>query len=71
MTNPVRTEIIRLVERVSDLAPDVRFGQMVAFLVEMTPDPQTRGLWDLEDEELLAALRQHHADLVGRMQNVA
>lgn len=71
MINPVRQEILRQLERLSDLAPEVRFGQLIANLAFLAAGPWDQTLWDLEDEQLLAAIQQHLADLTGRQQSVA
>jgi hypothetical protein len=63
MMNPTRQEILRQLERVSELAPDVRFGQLIANLAFLAEGPWDQSLWDLEDERLLEALRQHVSDL--------
>lgn len=71
MINPVRQEILRELERLSELAPDVRFGQLVANLTFLAAGPWEEALWDLEDDQLLAAIHQHVADLSSRQQSVA
>jgi hypothetical protein len=70
MIDSTRAEILRKLERVSELAPDVRFGQLVANLAFLAAGPWDETLWDLEDDKLLAALRQHLADLSERQQPV-
>src|SRR5262245_49134162 len=62
MIPPVRQEILRQLERVSELAPDVRFGQLIANLAFLAAGPWDETLWDLEDEQLLAAIREHLSD---------
>jgi len=71
MINSVRQEILRELERLSELAPDVRFGQLVANLTFLAAGPWEQALWDLEDDQLLAAIQQHIADLSNRQQSVA
>jgi hypothetical protein len=66
MMNPVREEILRKLERISELAPDLRFGQLIANLAFLAAGPWNETLWDLEDEQLLAALRQHLSELAAR-----
>ena len=60
---PIRQEVLHQLERVSELAPEVRFGQLIASLAFIAAGPWDQTLWDLEDEQLLAALQQHVADL--------
>lgn len=66
MINPTRQEILRLLERISQLDPDVRFGQLVANLAFLAAGPWDQTLWDLEDDVLLPALRQHVENLTRR-----
>ena len=71
MNNLVRREILRELERLSELAPDVRFGQLIANLTFLAAGPWEEALWDIEDDQLLAAIHQHVADLSNRQQSVA
>jgi len=57
-------------ERVSDLAPEYRFGQLIANLAFLAKGPWDQTLWDLEDDELTAALDQLIDDLSRRQQPV-
>ena len=66
MIDPARREILQHLERISELAPEVRFGQLVANLVFLAAGPWNETLWDLEDDELLEAIRQHVNDLEQR-----
>lgn len=71
MTDPTRREILARLERLSELAPDLRFGQLVANLTFLAAGPWDQTLWDLEDAQLLAAIRQFEADLARRVADVA
>jgi hypothetical protein len=66
MTDSTRRDILLELERLSELAPDLRFGQMIANLAFLAAGPWNETLWDLEDEQLLEAIRQQTADLQGR-----
>jgi hypothetical protein len=66
MITPQRREILQLLERLSELAPDVRFGQLIANLSYLAVAPTNEAIWDMEDEQLLVAIRQHIADLSDR-----
>ena len=66
MIDPVRRDILRELDRVSEIAPELRFGQLVANLAFLAAGPWNETLWDLEDDQLLAALKQHIADLASR-----
>lgn len=61
-----RQEILRLLARLSELTPDVRFGQLIANLSYLAIGPTNEAIWDMEDEQLLAAIHQHIADLSDR-----
>jgi hypothetical protein len=58
-----RLEILRQLERLSELAPDVRFGQLIANLSYLALGPTVEAIWDMEDEQLLCAIKQHIEDL--------
>lgn len=66
MIDPIRQDVLRHLEQVSELAPEVRFGQLIANLALLAAGPWDQTLWDLEDDQLLAALKQHVADLSRR-----
>lgn len=48
------------------LSPDVRLGQLVAHLGFLGEAYIGRGLGDIEDDELLAVLYRHRAELTAR-----
>jgi hypothetical protein len=67
MIESTRQEILTRLSKVSELAPEMRFGQLIAnlaFMAEARPWDQT--LWDLEDQRLVEAIRQFEADLAHR-----
>ena len=66
MITPQRQEILRLLERLSELTPDVRFGQLMANMSYLALGPTTEAIWNMADEQLLAAMRKHIADLSER-----
>jgi hypothetical protein len=66
MIATTRQEILRSLERLSELTPDVRFGQLIANLSYLAIGPTNEAIWDLEDEQLLAAIREHTAELSQR-----
>jgi hypothetical protein len=45
----------------SEVAPDVRFGQLIANLSYLGRGLSTESIWDIEDEELIRAAREHLA----------
>ena len=48
------------------MSPDVRLGQLMAHLGFLGEDQTGRTLWDIDDEQLLAVLHHHRAELVAR-----
>jgi len=66
MTEPTRREILDALGRLSELAPDVRFGQLIANLSYLAVGPTNEAIWDMEDGQLLDAIRRHVADLSQR-----
>ena len=71
MIDPTRQEILRLLEQLSELEPEVRFGQLIANMAFLAAGPWNETLWDLEDDELLPAISQHLADLSRTQPQVA
>jgi hypothetical protein len=63
MTDSTRRNILQELGRLSELAPDLRFGQMIANLAFLAAGPWNETLWDLEDDQLLSAIRQQITDL--------
>lgn len=70
MIEPTRQEILTRLARLSELAPDVRFGQLIANLAFMAAGPWDQTLWDLEDKQLVEAIRQMESDLYQRTNEV-
>ena len=62
MTSQVRAEILRILSELSERCPEVRFGQLIANLSYLAKGPTNEAIWDMEDEELLAAARSHLKD---------
>jgi len=71
MIDDTRCEILRSLGRLSELTPDVRFGQLIANLSYLALGPTNEAIWDMEDEQLLEAIRQHTANLSQRQSSVA
>jgi hypothetical protein len=59
MISPVRQEIFRLLAELSEVAPEVRLGQLLANLSYLARGLSNGSIWDMEDEELLEAARKH------------
>jgi len=59
MINPVRQEVLQVLAEISELAPEVRLGQLIANLSYLARGLSNEAIWDMEDDELLAAARKH------------
>jgi len=59
MTNPVRQEVFRILEELSEIVPEVRLGQLMVNLSYLARGLSKEAIWDMEDEELLEAARKH------------
>ena len=53
-----RQELIRLIEEMSEGHPEFRPGQMIANLTFRARRDQEGAVWNVEDEELMAAARE-------------
>jgi hypothetical protein len=71
MINAMRRDVLRLLGELSEAAPDVRLGQLIANLSYLARGPAGESIWDMEDDEWLAAARKHLADLRSRRASVA
>jgi hypothetical protein len=71
MIDPTRREILDRLLRLSELAPEIRFGQLVANLAVMAEGPWNETLWNLEDEQLLKAAAEFETDLERRRPSAA
>jgi hypothetical protein len=63
MISDARREALVALARLSDLAPDVRIGQLMAHLGVLSEDEGRHGLGDIENAELLAVIQRHHEEL--------
>jgi hypothetical protein len=57
----VRQQLLNTLVELSAICPETRFGQLIANLSTLARGLSPEGLWDAEDEELLAAARQELA----------
>jgi len=57
--NPVRDELLQILAELSDLAPEVRFGQLIVNLSYLARGLSNESIWDMEDDELLTVARKH------------
>src|SRR6188472_3953419 len=66
MIPPTQREALAVLAEVCELSPDVRLGQLLAHLGFLGEDQTGRTQWDIDDEQLLAVLYHHRAELVAR-----
>jgi hypothetical protein len=57
-SNDAKSELIAGLADLVELIPDMRAGQLIAAVGELSADLHGRGLWDATDAELLEALWQ-------------
>ncbi len=70
MTSSTQREALAVLAELCDLSDDVRLGQLMAHLGFLGEDQAGRSLWDIEDEQLLAVLYRHRAELIARAAHV-
>jgi hypothetical protein len=66
MSSDVQREALAMLAEVWSLSPDVRLGQLLAHLGFLGEDHIGRGLGYIEDDELIAILYRHRAELEAR-----
>jgi len=71
MIDTARRQLIERLSRLSELAPEIRFGQLIANLTMMAEGPWDETLWNVEDEKLLNAAGELVADLERRHPSAA
>jgi hypothetical protein len=68
MTPDVQREAMGVLAGLWSLSPDVRLGQLFAHLGFLGEVHLGRGLGYIEDDELLAIMYRHRAELVARLE---
>ncbi|MGO9465619.1 MAG: hypothetical protein ACLQIB_26530 [Isosphaeraceae bacterium] len=68
MTSELQREALAVLAEVWAMSPDVRFGQLVAHLGFLGEAHLGRGLGYLEDDEIVAILYRHKAELLARLE---
>ena len=53
-----RVELAMALKAVTEIVPEMRFGQLISAIGELCADLHGRGLWDASDAELLEAIWQ-------------
>ncbi len=59
MMSPTRQEVLQVLTELSELVPEVRFGQLIVNLSYLARGLSHEAIWDMEDDELLSAARKH------------
>ena len=62
----LKREALTVLAEVSSLSPDVRLGQLLAHLGFLGEAHLEKGLGYIEDDELVAILYRHRAELLAR-----
>lgn len=66
MSDPVRAELLARLDELSRACPEMRFGQLIANMAVVARGIKPSAVWDMEDEELLAAVNWQLAELAAR-----
>jgi hypothetical protein len=70
-SSELKQEILRALSELVEHCPDVRFGQLIANLSVIARGPTPEAVWDMEDDELLEAVKSHIEDYNRRHAGVA
>ncbi len=68
MTPDVQRQALALLGELWSLSPDVRLGQLFAHLGFLGEAHLGRGLGYIQDDELIAIMYRHRAELLARLQ---
>ncbi len=66
MTSDAQKEALAVLAEVCSLSPNVRIGQLLAHLGFLGEAHVGKGLGSIEDDELIAILYRHRAELLAR-----
>jgi hypothetical protein len=66
MNKSKRTELLTELETLNRLCPEMRFGQLIANLAVVARGTEPGAIWEMEDQELLAAAKWQVAELRAR-----
>ncbi len=69
MISDVQREALAALAEVWAMSPDVRFGQLLAHLGFLGEAHFDRGLGYLDDDEMMALLYRHRAELAARLKS--
>jgi hypothetical protein len=57
MNAATRRELLEVLDELGRQYPEMRFGQLVLFIVRLARGPASSATYDIDDEELLCAAR--------------
>jgi hypothetical protein len=66
-TVDLQTNLMHRLDEVRRLGPDMRIGQFLATVAMLGEDETGRSLWDIDDEQLAAAVEKFASDLSRRI----
>ena len=65
-----REDLLRVLAELTKECPEMRMGQLIANLATLARGPAVEAIWDVEDEELLAAAERQLEAFQSRRANV-
>jgi hypothetical protein len=68
MITTLQREALSVLSEIMELAPDIRIGQLMAHLGFMGEMHVEKGLGTIEDDEFIAILHRHRAELRARLE---
>ena len=71
MNTALKRDILIALAELIEHAPAVRFGQLIANLSVIARGPSPEAVWDMEDDELLEAIKSHVEDYERRHAGIA
>lgn len=66
MTDHGRAELLTRLGELMRALPDLRLGQLIANMAAVARGDDPGGVWDMEDDELLAAVNWQLSELAAR-----
>ncbi len=69
MNNSAHAELLSRLGELCRACPEMRFGQLIANLAVVARGTEPGAVWEMEDEELLAAVNWQLAELLSRRGN--
>ena len=58
MKTTTRSDLLGVIAELSEAAPDLRLGQLIANLATLAVGAKVEAVWDAEDDDLLDAARR-------------